>query len=186
VDKPVLRGELVVLRPVREDDAEAMWEMLTDAEGTRLAGITRKVTWEETQAWCAGVGQVADRIDWAITHGSDEFLGEIVLNRIYTEDGNANLRMARRPGHRGRGLGSDATALVLSHAFTSPPDGLGLHRVYLDVLTINPRARILYDSFGFVEEGHMRDVHRDGEFWTDSILMAILEDEYRAAQAGTD
>lgn len=183
MDKPVLRGELVVLRPIRADDADAMWDMINDTEGNRLTGTTAAFTREQVDAWCAGLAARDDRIDWAITHGSDEYLGEIVLNDIDTHDANANLRLALRPGQRGRGWGSEAISLVLAHAFAEPPYGLGLHRVSLDVLSINPRARILYESLGFVEEGRLREAHRDGDFWCDAIVMAVLEDDYRAATA---
>ena len=182
--KPTLSGELVVLRPIRADDADAMWEMVDDdPEGTRLTGTTRTFTRDEIDAWCATVGAAEGRIDWAITHGSDEYLGEIVLNEIDADDANANLRLALRPGQRGRGFGSEAIALVLAHAFGEPPTGLGLHRVSLDVLSINPRARILYESLGFVEEGRLRESHRDGVFWCDAIVMGMLEEDYAAALA---
>lgn len=182
MDKPVLHGELVVLRPVRADDADAMWEMVNDPEGRRMTGTTGTFTREEVGAWCASLGERDGRIDWAITHEGDEYLGEIVLNEIDLLNGNANLRLALRPGQRGRGFGGDAISLVLAHAFDEPPAGLGLHRVSLDVLSINPRARMLYESLGFVEEGRLREAHRDGDFWCDAIVMAVLEDDYRAAQ----
>lgn len=182
MDKPVLRGELVVLRPIGPQDAEPMWEMVNDPEGRRLTGTTQSFTHEQIQAWCASVSERDGRVDWAITHESDEYLGEIVLLDIDPVDANAGLRLSLRPGQRGRGFGSEAIALVLAHAFAAPPFGLGLHRVYLDVLSINPRARILYESLGFVEEGRLRETHRDGDFWADSVVMAVLEDDYRAAQ----
>lgn len=181
--KPTLTGELVVLRPIRADDAAAMWEMVNDPEGSRLTGTTQTFTREQVDAWCASVGDADGRVDWAITHGSDEYLGEIVLNRIDGPEANANLRLALRPGQRGRGFGSEAIALVLAYAFAEPPGGLGLHRVSLDVLSINPRARILYESLGFVEEGRLRESHRDGDFWCDAIVMGMLEDDYRSAGA---
>jgi RimJ/RimL family protein N-acetyltransferase len=179
--KPTLRGELVVLRPIRADDAEAMWEMVTDPEGSRLTGRNRTSTREEIDDWCARAADEDGRIDWAITHGSDEYLGEIVLNQIDTYHGSANLRMAMRPGQRGRGFGKEATELALTHAFGE--SGLALHRVYLEVLSINPRAMILYESLGFVIEGRLRDSHRNGEFWCDSVVMSMLEDDHAAALA---
>ena len=115
--KPTLTGELVVLRPVRADDADAMWEMVNDPEGARLTGRTQRSTREEIAMWCATAGEVDGRVDWAITHGSDEYLGEIVLNRIDPHHSSANLRLALRPGQRGRGFGGEAIELVLAHAF---------------------------------------------------------------------
>lgn len=185
LDKPVLRGEMVVLRPIRADDADGVWELVNDPEGNRLTGTTQQFTREAIDEWCATVADRPGRIDWAITHGSDEYLGEIVLNEIDDHHRNANLRLAMRPGQRGRGFGGEAISLVLEHAFGEPPAGLGLHRVALDVLSINPRARMLYESLGFVEEGRLREAHRDGDFWSDAILMALLEDDYRAGHRGS-
>jgi len=179
---PTLRGELVTLRPIRAEDTDAMWDMLEDAEGNRLTGTTATFTYDQVREWCSTVAEREGRHDWAITHQTDEYLGEIVLNQIDDHSLNANLRLSLRPGQRGRGFGGEAISLVLAHAFAEPPFGLGLHRVSLDVLSINPRARVLYESLGFVEEGRLREAHRDGEYWCDAILMAILEDDYRAAQ----
>ena len=182
MDTPTLQGELVTLRAIRADDADAMWEMIQDPESSRLTGTTATFTREQIDTWCATVDGRPDRHDWAITHGGDEYLGEIVLNDIDAHAASANLRLALRPGQRGRGFGGEAIELVLAHAFAEAPEGLGLHRVGLDVLSINPRARMLYESLGFVVEGRQREAHRDGEFWCDVILMAILEDDYRAQQ----
>ena len=182
---PTLRGELVTLRPIRADDADAMWEMVTDPEGIRLTGRRPAATREELGGWCARAAGLPGRMDWAITHDTDEYLGEIVLNQVDEVDARANLRMSMRPGQRGRGFGRESISLVLALAFGHPPEGLGLHRVSLDVLSINARVRVLYESLGFVEEGRLRETHRDGEFWCDTIVMAILEEDYRAAHGAT-
>lgn len=183
---PVLTGELVVLRPIGPQDAEPMWEMVTDPDGMRMTGTTQTFTREQLERWCATVAHRPGRHDWAITHGSDEYLGEIVLNDVDEHSANANLRLALRPGQRGRGFGGEAIELVLRQAFAEQPDGLGLHRVSLDVLSINPRARMLYESLGFVQEGRLREAHRDGEYWCDVILMGVLEDDHRAARDAED
>lgn len=177
---PVIRGEMVALRPVEARDAAAMWDMVEDAEGRRMTGTTATFTREQIDEWAATVADRPGRVDLAITAiGSDEFLGEIVLNEIDDAAGSANLRLSLRSGYRGRGYGGEAIPLVLDLAFAPEPEGLGLHRVGLDVLAINPRARMLYESLGFVEEGRLREAHRDGDHWTDVILMGVLADDVR-------
>lgn len=52
----------------------------------------------------------------------------------------------------------------------------------LDVLAINPRAVMLYESLGFREEGRLRDAYRDGDGWCDGIVMSILSDEFDAME----
>ncbi|WP_029290144.1 GNAT family N-acetyltransferase [Cellulomonas sp. HZM] len=181
MDKPTLQGEMITLRPIRADDAPAMWAALGDEEGNRLTGTTQVFTLEEIEAWCASRGDAQGRYDFAVTAGgTDEYRGEIVLNEIDDVVRSANLRLAMGPAYRGRGYGTEAIQLVLGFAF----DGLGLHRVELDVLSINARAQSLYENIGFRHEGRRRDAYRDGDGFCDAIVMSMLEDEFRAGQIG--
>lgn len=179
---PVLEGEMVSLRPIRAQDSEAAWQLYTDAESRRLAGATREFSRDEVADWCATVADLDGRHDWAITVGaSDEMLGQVVLNHLDPHLRGARLHMCIRSGHRGRGYAREATMLVGRFAFGVDPGGLGLHRLALEVLSINPRAFALYESLGFVMEGRLRDAHLDGERYCDRILMSMLDDEYPAA-----
>lgn len=177
---PTLAGELVVLRPLRAADADALWELVTDPEGRRLTGDHSEPSREWVDARCAG-DVPDDALALAVTTTlEDQLVGEVRLDDIDVVDAHATFRMSMRARYRGRGLGAEAIGLTLAHAFAPEPDGLGLHRVGLHVLGINQRARMLYENHGFVEEGRLREVHRDGSFWTDVICMGILEDDYRA------
>lgn len=171
-----LEGELVRLRPIRAQDADAMWESVTDPEGRRLTGTTREFTRVEIDEWCATIASAVGRVDLAVTAGgSDEFLGEIVLNSIDRVARSADLRLSMRPAYRGRGYGTEAIQLMLGLAF----DTLGLHRVGLDVLATNARAQSLYENLGFVAEGRRREAVRDGDRYIDIIVMGILDEDYR-------
>jgi RimJ/RimL family protein N-acetyltransferase len=76
----------------------------------------------------------------------------------------------------GNGYGTEATALMVEHAFSA----LGLHRVSLSVFAFNERAVRAYERVGFVDEGRAREaIWRDGRWW-DEIHMSVLEPEWRA------
>jgi RimJ/RimL family protein N-acetyltransferase len=187
---PLLHGEMMRLRPIEGRDAERLWEAVQDPEGTRLTGTTAVFTREQINEWASTVSDRPGRYDWAICPAavrdgkpvSDDMIGEIVLNDLDEDVRSANLRLQLLPNYRGRGYGREAIQEVLRFAFDGVGDepGLGLHRVSLDVLSINPRAQALYESLGFREEGRLRDVYRDDEAWADAIVMSILEDEFRA------
>jgi RimJ/RimL family protein N-acetyltransferase len=75
---------------------------------------------------------------------------------------------------RGRGIGAAVLRAILKRAF-----GRGAHRVWLDAIGTNARARRTYARVGFVEEGAMREAWQlpDGSF--DSIvLMSMLDREW--------
>ncbi|MEF2967186.1 GNAT family protein [Paenibacillus sp. M1] len=78
---------------------------------------------------------------------------------------------------KGRGYGREAIQLVKDWAFSIA----GAHRLQLDVRSINSRAKALYESEGFNQEGILRDCFKEegGEGYTSLYLMSILEEEYR-------
>ena len=77
---------------------------------------------------------------------------------------------------KGRGYGRAVLRLVKERAFGE----LGAHRLWLDVKEGNARARGLYGSEGFVQEGVLRDSFWTGEVHETLVVMSILESEYRA------
>jgi RimJ/RimL family protein N-acetyltransferase len=78
----------------------------------------------------------------------------------------------------GRGYGTEATRLMLDHAFGT----LGLHRVALSVFEFNTRAIRSYRRCGFQLEGRAREaIWREGRWW-DEISMSVLEPDWAAAR----
>lgn len=175
-DKPTIRGERVLLRPITIDDAPAMYASTLDAETMRLTGTQATFTPERIEAWCAGLLDASDRVDLAILdRATGSWLGEVVLNGIDFRSRGAGFRIALSSAeHFGKGYGSEATRLMLRYGFAT----LGLHRIELEVYAFNPRAIHVYEKLGFRREGVRRDaLFMDGAFH-DAIQMGILEDEF--------
>lgn len=55
---------------------------------------------------------------------------------------------------------------------------LGYHRLWLDVLERNERARRLYESEGFVTEGVLRDSWKTADGYESMLVMSMLKIEY--------
>ena len=79
----------------------------------------------------------------------------------------------------GRGLGRQVLARIMDMAFNE----MSAHRLWLDVFEHNARARHVYRSVGFVEEGKLRESIKYGDLYRTLVLMSILEQEYRALAA---
>ncbi|MEO6579201.1 MAG: GNAT family protein [Candidatus Limnocylindria bacterium] len=170
--KPTLVGDRVILRPVTADDAPGLLDLVADEEGNRLTG-TRPLdlTLEGAQKWYGSRGDEDDRLDLAVVDtATGEYAGEVVLNELDSDSRSCNFRIGLRAAFRERGLGSEATRLIVDHAFA-----IGLHRVELTVYAINPRARRVYEKAGFVLEGIGRDALLWEDEWTDALVMSILE-----------
>ncbi|WCN01384.1 GNAT family N-acetyltransferase [Streptomyces sp. M92] len=174
--KPVLTGEKTVLRPFTQQDADAMWEIIGDPEVIRFTfEPTTELTRERLRSWYGVRTGDPDRLDLAVTDRvTGELVGEVVLYEWDPSARSCAFRTLIGPRGRGRGLGSEATRLIVGHGF----DQAGLHRVQLEVYADNRRARRVYEKTGFVVEGTRREAAwRDG-VWVDEVLMAVLDHEW--------
>ena len=75
---------------------------------------------------------------------------------------------------KGKGFGRMAIRAIKDYCF----EQLSCHRLWLDVLETNDRARHLYRSEGFKEEGKLRDCILINGKYNSLILMSLLENEY--------
>lgn len=168
-----------VLRSSRAEDVDAYWKAfdVSDPEGMRLTGSVPH-TREEVVSFFLRCVDDPDRCDLLVISPDGRVVGESVINEIDWVARSANFRIYLFDAAcRSRGLGSWATCAARDLVF----DQLGLHRLSLDVFSVNPRARRVYEKAGFVEEGVARDAVWLGpeEGYCDDVLMAILEDEWR-------
>lgn len=172
--KPTLLGERVLLRPIAASDADAMWEAVNDPEGNDLTGTSATFTREQVDAWCASRAGQDERLDLAVVdRATGEYAGEAVLNEYDADTETANFRIALRgPDWYGRGLGGEATRMLVDHGLRT----MGLEAITLGVLARNPRARKVYERAGFRT---IRSHVEDGEEWVDmEIRRSRLTPDY--------
>jgi RimJ/RimL family protein N-acetyltransferase len=176
-----LTGDLVVLRRHVAANLKAFQRWYSDAEVARLTryqdGPMRR---DEIERFFAArvVGQ--DSLALAVHERStDRLIGTCAFSQLDGENGSAMYHITI--GEKdcwGRGFGTEATRLMLAHAFET----LRLHRVALAVFEFNERAIRSYRSCGFVIEGRAREaIWRDGRWW-DEITMSVLEPEWQRAR----
>lgn len=169
-----LRGARVALRTAREDDVEAIVEVLREPSVARWWGpydaarVRRDLAGDfetlviELEGAVIGLMMIAEETDPDYRH--------------------AGLDIAVAGPHQGRGLGSEALRLAIDHLI----DERGHHRITIDPATANERAIRVYRGVGFRPVGVMREYERaaDGT-WRDGLLMDLLARERAAGRAAT-
>lgn len=187
-DKPTIVGDRIVLRPMVADDAEHMWADAHDDEITYFTGSHGEFERDQILQWCASRAEQTDRLDLAVAgRESGRWLGEVVINQWDPDNRSCNFRIALSADARNRGLGTEATQLIVDYVFDhidEPP----VNRISLDVYDFNPRGLAVYEKVGFLPEGVLREaLFWKGEFH-DSIIMSILrrDRERRHAEAATE
>ncbi|MFF1543966.1 GNAT family N-acetyltransferase [Streptomyces sp. NPDC058291] len=180
-DKPLLSGPRTVLRPFTEADAETMGEIIADPEVVRFTfPADADLTPERLRSWYGSRSAQPDRLDLAVTdRATGELVGEVVLHEWDPDARSCTFRTLIGPRGRDRGLGTEATRLVVGHGF----ERLGLHRVQLGLYGDNGRARRVYEKVGFVVEGVRREAALREGVWVDEVLMAILDREWSGPRA---
>ncbi|NKY37468.1 GNAT family N-acetyltransferase [Nocardia speluncae] len=176
--KPTLRGERVTLRPVHADDADVLDEIIRkDPEVAILTGTVHSRDEPVTNPPIETMREIYrrwstadDRLVLAVTAGDNSVLGEVVLNDWDKENRSCGFRTLIGQAGRGRGLGTEATRLIVAYGLQE----LGLHRITLQVYAFNPRARHVYEKVGFRLEGTGRDALRFDGDWIDVHYMAAL------------
>jgi RimJ/RimL family protein N-acetyltransferase len=111
---------------------------------------------------------------------TDRLIGSCAFSQLDGENGSAmyHITIGEKDAW-GRGYGTEATRVMLEHAFGS----LGLHRIGLTVFEFNERAIRAYERCGFVVEGRAREsIWREGRWW-DELAMSVLASEWRADRA---
>jgi RimJ/RimL family protein N-acetyltransferase len=174
-----LVGRTVVLRPHTPENLAAFRRWYADPEIARLTryqdGPMRRDEIDRFfQIRAVGTQSLAMAIH---IRESGRLIGSCAFSAMDPDNGAAMFHITL--GEKdcwGRGYGSEATELMLDHAFGT----LGLHRVALAVFSFNERAIRSYRKVGFVVEGRSRQaIFRDGRFW-DELHMSVLADEWRA------
>ena len=177
-----LEGRLVVLRRHVPANLRAFERWYSDPQVARLTryqdGPMRR---EEIERFFAARVVGNDSLALAIhERGTDRLVGTCAFSQLDPENGSALYHITI--GEKdvwGRGYGTEATRLMLDHAFAT----LGLHRVALAVFEFNERAIRAYRTCGFVVEGRAREsIWRDGRWW-DELAMSVLASEWRQRRA---
>ena len=175
----VLTGEQVVLRRHAPANLRAFQRWYADPEVVRLTRYQDSpMRPDEIERFFAARALGSDSLAMAIhVREGDRLVGTCALSQLDADNGSAlfHITIGEKDAW-GHGYGTDATRLMIDHAFS----GLGLHRVGLTVFSFNERAIRSYRSVGFVVEGRAREaIWREGRWW-DEISMSILDSDWTA------
>ncbi len=167
-----------MLRPMTAADADDLWNDLHDPDALRLTGTHAAFTRDRIEQWCATRREQTDRFDLAVVdRATGAWAGEVVINDVDDDNRSCGFRIALSASARDRGLGTEATRLIVRHVFDTIDEPI-IHRISLEVYSFNPRAQAVYERVGFQREGVLRDsLWWDGSFH-DTIVMSILRTDH--------
>ncbi|NJO46459.1 MAG: GNAT family N-acetyltransferase [Oscillatoriales cyanobacterium RM2_1_1] len=110
-----------------------------------------------------------------VEQNSRKPLGYIILNDLTSEHHGILLKriVIAEPN---KGYGKKALQQLMKKVF----EEYNAHRFWLDVFVKNQRARSVYRSLGFREEGILRDTIKQENTYRSLVVMSLLQPEYQA------
>lgn len=176
---PVLEGERLRLRALRDEDAAALLVLHGDPEVMRYWSTSPWTNIAQAQAHLQRAWrdmESAGVLPWGIAERlTDSLIGTLTLFRIDRDHRRAEIGYALASTHWGKGLGSEALRLVLHHAF----DTMQLERVEADTDPRNASSRRMLERLGFVQEGTLRKRWFVNDEWCDTALYGLLRGDFR-------
>ena len=168
----------VALRPVSEIDAPLFQRWSVDPETRRLqAGNRAPFTAADAEAFTRRLVEGDGKHHAAFMIEVDgRTVGNSWLANIDRDNASATLGIVMgETTSRGQGIGTEALRQILEFGF----HGLHLERIELWVLAENERAVRAYERVGFRREGVRRSHIRWGAKRYDTILLAVLDRDFR-------
>lgn len=178
----MLKGDKVVLRPVRRSDLENYLKWVNDMEVTQYLTLYLSITEMAEEKYIeemgtTGLGKDAIFIIEALEGEKKKPIGCVELGDLDNKNHNAVFGIVvGEKEYWSSGYGTEATRLIIKYGF----EQLNLHRISSFVYAFNERSRRLHTKVGFKEEGLRREfIFKNGEYH-DEVMFGLLKSEWLA------
>ena len=182
-EEKAMEGKLVRLRAYEKSDLDAVMKWVNDDEVTDLLGgdiLIYPVSSLAEDRFIEAAANPSDKQKTFVieTLVKPRYIGGISFNVIDWRSRHAGVGIVLGDKSLwGKGYGTDAMRVLMRLGF----DQMNLHRIWLHVHDYNARAIKSYEKCGFKREGVLRQQHFGRGRYNDTIVMGILESEYRAS-----
>ncbi len=171
----ILNSSRLTLKPVVEEDLEAILRIQTDREVLKAMRF-KKLTLDDQKKWFQSLGNstLAFSVFRNGFNESRELVGLATVNNIDHHHKRASWGLKFKIGEQNHGFGYEASLLLMNYCFTK----LGLHKMFGDSITENIASRKMCKKIGLTEDGILRQhFNIDGKFH-DLVYFGILKEEF--------
>jgi RimJ/RimL family protein N-acetyltransferase len=176
----MISGKRIRLRALEKSDLPAAVAWLNDPEVTENLLRDTPLSMDVEEKWYQDMLQRPAEehvlaIEWMVDNDW-QFIGTTGLHHVDWKNriGEFGIMIGDK-NQWGKGLGYDATVLMLRFAFHY----LNLNKVFLYAIETNTRGIRVYEKAGFIHEGRLRqDIHKNGRY-LDVFVMSVLRDEWK-------
>jgi RimJ/RimL family protein N-acetyltransferase len=172
----MIRGNLVVFKPIEVTDLENYHLWINDEETNQWRGLYHPTSREEALKWIESKRQTqSDTLNLSIHTADGKHIGFIGLQAICPRSRRAELWIyIGDKEYWGKGFGEDSARTLCKYAF----EQMNLYRIWLECNPDFTQVTRCYEKVGFKQEGTLRHAYyRDGAF-RDTCIMGLLRSEF--------
>ena len=171
---PRLETERLVLREIREEDAEALFKVCSDQEWLRLWGFPIHRTVEDTRQAIRrlrGAYEARVQIRWAIClRNTESPVGSAGFYRFMRQHHRAEITYEQARFVSGNGYMTEALRAIVRFGF----DKLDLQTIEAGIDPGHPASIRVAERLGFQREGYLnQNYYFEGRFY-DTVLYTLL------------
>jgi diamine N-acetyltransferase len=177
----MLKGKLVLLRPVQRADISYFLKWFNDPEVIQYLGLYLPMTEMTEEKFIESLGTSRPATDVmlaieAIDVDGSKPIGSIGLDSTSPKDHNGTFGIAiGDKKYWSKGYGTEAARLIIRYGF----EQLNLHRISSSVFSYNERSIRMHLKVGFREEGRRREaVYKNGAYY-DEVILGLLREEWQ-------
>ncbi len=175
-----LVGEKCYLSPINIEDYDKYYQWLNDSETTIYLSVFHEIIARHREKELLDKlirTEEGNYVLAIVDKTTDELLGNCAL--LHVDQINRNAEFGIFIGDkkmRGKGIGEEATKLILDFGFNA----INLNHIWLRVFTFNKNAIKLYKKIGFKTIGVKRESRIIGKNKVDEMLMDILPSDFES------
>ena len=178
-----LETERLTLRPLVEDDFEAMHAMRSSPEVARYL-YQEPATPEETRDRLTRlIGNIewTKEDDWfsaaAVERASGITVGDLAFHWVSERDKTGEIGFVVDPRHQGKGFATEASCALIDWAFTHA----GMHRVIGRLEARNTASARVLEKLGMRLEAHFVENEWVKGEWSSELVYSVLDREWSAS-----
>ena len=171
-----IEGEKIYLRSITMDDSAQVIRWRNSDFVRQYFLIQKEFTMESQKKWMREVVEPGKTVLFIFgILGENRDIGSVNLKDIDHENRKAEYGIfIGEEDCLGKGYGTEAAKLVTEYGF----EKLHLHKIYLQVIAENERARKSYQHAGFIKEAVLKDeVFQNGSFHDVIRMIKISENQ---------
>lgn len=165
-----LTGENIELRTVEEEDAKTLRDIANHSDVRKFIGVRHPMNLEAEKDFLEDEQEESEVMLSICIEG--ETIGDIKLTEIEPNVGEIGIMID--PKHHGDGYGTEASELLVKHAF----EQLDFHKLYAWVFETNEKSARVWEKLGFEKEAELENHYLiDGEY-KKAYIYSLLRREW--------